>query len=257
MWDAAQYARFSDDRSRPFFDLLEQVRVVEPTVIVDLGCGNGPLTRSLANRWPAAHITGIDSSPEMLAAAAAQAIPGRLDFIPGDLSRWSATEPVDLIVSNAALHWSRDHATVLRRWVASLKTGGVLAVQMPTRFRTPSQTAIEAAMADPRWASRLKGVGLHQESVQPLAWYFDLLHGLGCQVNAWETTYLHVLRGDNAVLEWLKGTALRPLLNALEESDRPAFLDDLNRRLLVDYPPRGEVTLFPFPRLFFVAIRAD
>jgi len=255
MWDAAQYARFSDDRSRPFFDLVAQVHHPDPRNIVDLGCGNGPLTRSLADRWPAARVVGIDSSPEMLVAAAGCAIPGRLDFIQGLIEDWSPTEPVDVIISNAALHWVPDHPALLPRLCAALAPGGVLAVQMPTRFTTSSQRAIEETVADPRWSAQLAGIGLHRESVMPADRYFDILRGLGLSANIWQTTYLHVLTGDNAVLEWLKGTALRPLLAALPDAERPEFLDELNRRLLAEYPPRGEVTLFPFPRLFFVAAR--
>jgi trans-aconitate 2-methyltransferase len=254
MWDAGQYLKFSEERSRPFADLLAQVHREYARLIADLGCGPGNLTRALVERWPAARVVGVDNSPEMLAKAIPSAIPGRLDFVQADIACWSPKESVDLIVSNAALHWIRDHDSLLSRLAEMLTPDGILAVQMPNRFGTPSQTAIEETASKPPWASSLKGVGLHQESVMPLPWYVDRLLGLGFTVNAWETAYIHVMTGENPVLEWLKGTALRPLLERLgREAD--GFLSALGSRLKTAYPAKGNVTLFPFPRLFFVATR--
>jgi trans-aconitate 2-methyltransferase len=136
-----------------------------------------------------------------------------------------------------------------------LASEGCLAVQMPSRFHTPSQTAIDETAADPRWADRLRGAGLHRQSVMPLTWYVEQLHGLNFAVNAWETTYVHVLRGDNPVRDWLEGTALRLLLARLDSQAAGQFLIELGSRLKAAYPPTGDVTLFAFPRLFFVAMR--
>lgn len=255
MWDAAQYLKFSNERGRPFADLLAQVSCTSPRLIVDLGCGAGNLTRTLADRWPEARVLGVDSSAEMLAKAAMHAIPGRLSFEQADVAGWSYPEPVDLIVSNAALHWVGDHHGLLARLVAQLGPSGTLAVQMPNRFQTPAQKAIEETTADPRWAATLTGVGLHRESVRPLNEYVNRLIELGCLVNAWETTYFHVLRGENPVLEWLKGTGLRPLMQKLPERQLESFLDALARRLKAAYPEQQGATIFPFPRLFFVAVR--
>lgn len=254
MWDAAQYLKFSDERSRPFLDLLAQVRLESPAQVADLGCGTGSLTRLLGERWPAARVTGVDNAAEMLAQARPLAIPGRLEFMQADLAAWQPAKPVDLILSNAALHWVPDHAALLRRLSRFLAPSGVLAVQMPNRFGTPSQTAVEEAAADPRWAAALQGVGLHRESVLPLEWYVRQLHALGLAVDAWTTTYLHVFAGEHPVLEWLKGTALRPLLKALSAS-APDFLAALGERLAAAYPQQNGVTLFPMPRVFFVASR--
>jgi trans-aconitate 2-methyltransferase len=154
------------------------------------------------------------------------------------------------------LHWVRDHDTLLIRLAGMLAASGTLAVQMPDRFQTPSQLAIDEVTADPRWASSLAGVGLSRESVKPLEWYVRRLLGLGFQVNAWQTTYVHVLSGDNPVLEWLKGTGIHQLLDRLG-AQKDEFLLALGDRLRTDYPAEGGVTLFPFPRLFFVATRAN
>jgi trans-aconitate 2-methyltransferase len=255
MWDARQYLKFSDERARPFADLLAQVRRPEAGFIADLGCGTGNLTRTLAERWPAARVVGVDNSAEMLTRARPLALPGRLDFVQADLATWSPDRPADLLVSNAALHWISDHAGLLARLAGMLAPGGTLAVQMPNRFQAPTQDAIEATSADPRWASALQCVGLHRASVMTVPWYVHRLHDLGFTVNAWETTYFHVLTGDHPVLDWLKGTALRPLLDRLGADDAGEFLRTLGARLQAAYPPRDGVTLFPMPRLFFVAGR--
>jgi trans-aconitate 2-methyltransferase len=255
MWDANTYLKFADERGRPFADLLGQVADDQPRTIVDLGCGPGQLTLTVAERWPAAQVIGVDNSPEMMEKARPLSLPGRLQFIQADIGNWSPEAPVDLVVSNAALHWLPAHDSVLSRLSAMLTPGGTLAVQMPNRFHTPAQAAIEETVAQPRWAA-LHDVGLHRESVLPLRRYVERLHELSFQVNAWETTYIHVLRGENPVLEWLRGTALRPLLASLELRAQDEFLRELAERLRTAYPPKPGVTLFPFPRLFFVATRS-
>jgi trans-aconitate 2-methyltransferase len=255
MWDAAEYLKFEQERARPFVDLLARVRRERAGTIVDLGCGTGHLTRTLAERWPDAVVIGVDNSPQMLEKARPLEQAGRLDFVLADVAAWSPSGPVDLIVSNAALHWVADHAGLLARLTGMLAPGGTLAVQMPNRFHTPAQAAIEATSADPRWAARLQGVGLHRESVQALLWYVRRLHELGFTVDAWETTYVHVLTGEAPVVKWLEGTGLRPLLAALGPDEAEEFRRALAVRLEAAYPPDTGVTLFPFPRLFFVATR--
>jgi trans-aconitate 2-methyltransferase len=255
MWDAGQYLKYAEERSRPFFDLLARVERQEADCIADLGCGPGNLTRVLCEYWPAAQVVGVDSSPEMLAQA--KAIPGRLQFVQADLASWASERPIDLVVSNAALQWVGDHEGLLRRFAKMLAAEGTLAVQMPYHFQEPAQRAIEETKADSRWRSALEGVGLHEASVSPLAWYVDRLHDLRFTVDAWQTTYIHVLTGENPVLEWFKGTALRPLLSRLAEQARAEFLHELGGRLRVAFPVRGGITLLPFTRLFFVATRSS
>ncbi len=255
MWDANQYNKFAAERARPSDDLLAQVErsAAGTRRIIDLGCGPGTLTRQLAERWSGAHVVGIDSSPDMLAKAQPLAIAGRLEFVQADLSQWSPSEPVDFIFSNAALHWIDDHEALLRRLARWLAPGGTLAVQMPNRFDGPIQRAIDEVSADRRWAASLAGVGLHKGSVQPIEWYARRLEDLRFSVNAWETTYVHVLRGKDPVLEWFRGSGLRPLLARLNEADREQFSAELADRFRALYPSRNGTTLFPMPRLFFVA----
>jgi trans-aconitate 2-methyltransferase len=256
MWDAGQYLKFTDERARPFFDLLAQVQLGQARSIVDLGCGPGHLTRILSERWPDACVVGVDNSTAMLEQARQLAVPGRLEFVEADIAAWAATGPVDLLLSNAALQWVPDHGSLLGRLAGMVAAKGTLAVQVPNRFcDTPAQTAIEQATADPRWASKLQGVGLHRESVQPLSWYVRRLLELGFTVNGWETTYAHVLTGENPVLDWLKGTALRPLLERLSPDEVQLFLAEVGARFKAAYPAVNGKTLFPFPRLFFVAKR--
>lgn len=255
MWDTQQYLRFSDERSRPFGDLLARVTTSSPHFIADLGCGPGNLTRTLSERWPTARVFGVDNSAEMLEQARSLEIAPRLDFLQADIHSWSPDEPVDLIVSNAAFHWVNDHAALLARLVTFLSSDGILAVQMPYHFQNPAHLAIEEIKADPRWRESLWGVGLHQQSVMPLEWYVERLLDLGLTVDAWQTTYIHILSGENPVLEWFKGTALRPLLKALAPKDQAEFLRELGDRLKAAYPAKESVTLLPFPRVFFVATR--
>jgi trans-aconitate 2-methyltransferase len=253
MWDAAQYLRYADERSRPFGDLLARVTAENPRFVADLGCGPGNLTRTLPERWPAAQILGVDHSPEMLGQAHPLAIPGRLHFVQADIACWRPDQPVDLLVSNAALQWVPDHDVLIARLVELLSPGGTLAVQMPYHFQNPAHLVIEETKAAPRWRGSLQGVGLNQQSVRPLLWYVEYLHDLGLTVDAWQTTYVHVLSGENPVLEWFKGSALRPLLNVLEPQAQADFLHEVGDRLKATYPPRGAVTLLSFPRLFLVA----
>ena len=253
MWDSRQYLKYSEERSRPFFDLLARVRKEQAALIADLGCGPGNLTHTLTDRWPSARVIGVDNSAEMLEQARPKAIPGRLDFVRAHIASWSPEKPLDLIVSNAALQWVDDHEILLARFAKMLAPGGVLAVQMPSLLGNPAHLAIEETQADPRWSETLHGVGLHQESVLPLAWYVEQLHDLGFQVDAWQTSYIHVLTGENPVLEWYKGTALRPLLGRLAPRAEEEFLHALDNRFKAAFPARSGVTLLPFPRLFFVA----
>lgn len=255
MWDANQYLKFADQRARPFYDLLARVEVREAGFIADLGCGPGNLTRILAERWPGAAVVGVDSSAEMLTAARANRLPGRVEFVQADIMTWTPDRPVDLLISNAALHWVPDHAALFARLAGLLAPAGTLAVQIPYHFQSQAHQIIHEVKTGPRWHGALAEIGLHERSVMPLLWYVERLHELGLAVDAWQTTYVHVLTGDNPVLEWFKGTALRPLLAALEPPAQEDFLRELGDRLRAAYPAKRGVTLLPFPRLFLVATR--
>jgi trans-aconitate 2-methyltransferase len=254
MWDARQYSRYAKERSRAFFDLVAQVPQTSMRRIVDLGCGPGDLTRTLVERWPQAVIIGVDNSPDMLAKARAHTISGRLEFVEGDLATWQGGQELNLIVCNAALQWALDHERVLGLWAGMLAPAGTIAVQMPSRFQTPSQLALEETVAQARWR-HLRGIGLHAGSVQPLTWYIERFQELGMSVNAWETIYHHVLMGEDPVLEWLAGSALRSHLARLPQDEVASFLAELRERLRAAYPEKHGSTIFAFPRIFFVARR--
>ena len=259
MWDPDQYRRYAAERDRPFHDLLAQVPSEAPRTVADLGCGPGNLTATLAQRWPGARVTGVDSSAEMLAQAAALARPRRLDFVQADLREWRPEAPLDLLVSNAALQWVPDHESLLPHLAALVAPGGWLAFQMPRNFDSPSHTLLAEMRSGARWAARLQDLRGEPETTallrQDSAWYAGRLSALGFAVNAWETEYLHLLPGEDAVLEWVKGTALRPVLAALDETERPAFLAEYGARLRATYPAQPFGTPFPFRRLFVVARR--
>lgn len=253
MWNPAQYERFRDERKRPFFELLARVDAATPAQVVDLGCGTGDLTLVLAERWPSAHVTGVDSSKEMIEEATRRPAPERVRFELADLAEWTSASPVDAIISNAALHWLPDHATLLRRLVTLVAPGGVIAFQIPANFDAPSHRRIDEVRAHPRFAAALASVRRGQAG--RLDFYEAHLAGLGFTVDAWDTTYLHVLQGEDAVLQWLLGTTLRPVLAALSPEEGKAFVDMLRPLLRADYRPSVRGTPFRFTRRFVVARR--
>jgi trans-aconitate 2-methyltransferase len=255
-WDPNQYQRFSDERSRPFFDLIGRVPDDDVRTVADLGCGPGNLTNTLVSRWPEASVIGVDNSPEMLASAAKLSPHPHLRFVPGNIATWQSEQPLDRIISNAALQWVPDHPTLIPRLVSLLASCGVLAVQMPYNFDEPTHTVLEELLTQEPWVSIL-GSRQRQYFVQTPVWYADTLHNLGCTVDLWETIYYHVLTGPNAVVEWVKGTALRPTLSRLNEEQQQAFLTSYGEQLRTAYPERLYGTLFPFRRLFFVARHRD
>ncbi|MDL4772358.1 trans-aconitate 2-methyltransferase [Actinomadura xylanilytica] len=253
-WDPAQYGVFGDERGRPFADLLARVDLVRPALVVDLGCGSGELTASLAERWPDAVVTGLDASPDMIEAARGHALRGRLEFRTGDVADWRADRPADLIVSNAVLQWVPGHTALLPRWTRALAPGGRLAFQVPGNFGAPSHTLLRELCRSPRWRDALAGT-VRDEPVLDPSGYVDLLAREGCQVDAWETTYIQILPGEDPVLEWVKGTALRPVLSALGPADTAEFLDAYRDSLRDAYPRTPYGTVFPFRRVFVVAGR--
>jgi trans-aconitate 2-methyltransferase len=246
-WDPAQYARYGSERARPFVDLVSRIGAEAPRTVVDLGCGDGSTTALLAQRWPAATVTGLDSSAEMIAEAA---VPG-VTFRVGDVRDWRPD--AEVIVSNAVLQWVPGHEALLRRWAAALPRGGWLAVQVPGNFAAPSHQALRSLATSARWA--LAGVLPDEPPVLDPAGYADLLLDEGLAVDAWETTYLHLLPGDDAVLQWVRGTALRPVLAALPEERRAAFEAEYAAALRAAYPRGAHGTPFPFRRVFVVATR--
>jgi len=256
-WDPNQYLHFSDHRLRPALDLLARVTLDDPRLVVDLGCGTGNVTRIIAKRWSAARILGIDNSAEMLRRAAAE--PSAAQWIERDIERWAPDEPPDLIFSNAALHWVDEHDALFPRLVGMLRPGGCLAVQMPLSWDAPSHRLMRETVADGGAAGRPLGTDalrrtLARKWVADADVYYDLLVGTARHLDIWTTEYLHELEGEDPVLEWVRGTGLRPILNGLADDERTPFLDAYRRRLRDAYPPSTNGrTLYPFRRLFIVA----
>lgn len=250
-WDPAQYARFSDERSRPYFDLTGQVDAAEPGLVVDLGCGSGELTATLAARWPAATVRGLDASAEMTERAT-DCAGDRLSFELADAAQFDATG-VDVLISNALLQWLPGHQDLLVRWAGELAAGGWLAFQVPANFGSPSHRLMRELAESARWRDRLAGVLRHDDAVAEPAEYLQLLTGAGLSVDAWQTSYLHVLQGADPVLEWVRGTGLRPVLQALPADEAAEFTDEYAALLRQAYPARPFGTVFPFLRTFVVA----
>lgn len=249
-WDPAQYAQFSDERSRPFFDLTGQIGAEQPRQVVDLGCGSGELTATLAQRWPAATVRGLDASAEMIERASAVA-GGRLSFALAEAADFDASG-TDVLVSNALLQWVPGHQALLRDWAGQLNAGGWLAFQVPANFGSPSHRLMRELAGSDRWRDRLAGVLRHDAVAEP-AQYLDSLVTLGLRVNAWQTSYLHVLQGSDPVLDWVRGTGLRPVLQALGEDEAAEFSAEYAALLREAYPARPFGTVFPFLRTFVVA----
>ncbi|MEO3793434.1 trans-aconitate 2-methyltransferase [Nonomuraea sp. B10E15] len=249
MWDPVTYAVYADERSRPFIELISRVGAVDPDYVVDAGCGSGELTAQLGARWPGATVEGFDSSPAMISKA--RRLETKARFAVADVAMWRPDRSVDVIVSNAVLQWVPDHHSVLEHWVEELAPGGWLAFQVPGNFDAPSHVAIRELCASRAWSDRLGDV-LRGKPVDEPFDYLDLLNQGGSQVDAWETTYIHVLHGENPVLDWVSGTALRPVFDRLAPDEQRRFKRDLAPALADAYPARNYGTPFPFRRIFVV-----
>ena len=252
-WDPEQYLRFAGERGRPFVDLLSRVGAAAPSYVVDLGCGPGNLTRGLAERWPGADIEGVDSSVEMIAQAQAEHATERVTFAFGDVRDWTPSRPIDVLTCNATLQWVPGHLELLERYVGFVAPGGWFAFQVPGNVGEPSHTELAAVRTSARWSAVLADRDLPEPAVEEPATYVRRLSELGCRVDAWETTYLQVLAGEDAVLEWMKGTGLRPVLSALDADGQEEFLADYAERLRGAYPRESFGTVLPYRRIFVVA----
>jgi trans-aconitate 2-methyltransferase len=254
VWSPEQYGTYADERARPFRDLVERVHADNVRTVVDLGCGPGPLTASLRQVWPDAMIRGVDSSPQMLEAAAPYA-DDHLSFELGDVREWTGAD-LDVIVTNATLQWVPEQLDLLPRFVAALRPGGWLAIQIPGNGNAPSHAILREIAETEPYAEYAKDASLRPDVPGP-AEYVDALSALGCRVDAWETTYFHVLQGDNAVLEWVKGTGARPVLQSLPDDLRARFEAEYGARLAEAYPQKPYGTLLPFRRIFAVAQKEE
>lgn len=249
-WDPAQYLKFADHRLRPALDLLARVPLEAPATVYDLGCGPGNVTTLLTRRWPTARVTGVDSSPAMLEKA--RAVPG-IAWQAADLAAWAPPAPADLVYSNAALHWIDDHVRLFPRLLAQVKSGGVLAVQMPHQAANPSHQSLFAIAREPAWAAKLAGAVFSNPVLEP-SQYYDLLVPQAATLDIWETEYQHVLEGENPVLQWFMGSLLTPVLERLKGGDRDTFIRLYGEKVAAAYKPRADGrTLLTMRRIFIVA----
>jgi trans-aconitate 2-methyltransferase len=251
MWNPDVYLAFADHRGRPFYELLTRVGAESPRRVVDLGCGPGNLTVTLSERWPEAVIEAVDSSQEMVDAARARGLDASL----GELAVWTPRPDTDVVLSNAALQWVPRHRELLVRWADELPTGAWIAVQVPGNFDAPSHAAVRELASSPKWIDALSDIPFRVgKVVDSAAEYAGMLSDAGCAVDTWETTYVHELTGEHPVLDWITGTALTPVKDALSEEDWQRFRAELVPMLDAEYPARPDGrTFFPFRRIFVVA----
>ncbi len=250
-WSAAQYVKFEEERTRPVRDLLARAPAAGVRRAADIGCGPGNSTEVLIARYPDAAVVGLDNSPDMIAAARKR-LP-TIAFEVADIAAWDGSG-FDLILANAVIQWIPDHEALLPALIARLAPGGTLAVQTPDNLDEPSHALMREVAADGPWASRLAEAAGARAPRRGADWYFRLLRAHGARVDIWRTTYFHPLAGAAAIVEWVKGTGLRPFLDPLAEAEREAYLARYEARIAAAYPAEADgATLLPFPRLFFVA----
>jgi trans-aconitate 2-methyltransferase len=255
-WDPNLYLKYANERARPAADLIAQIHLDAPAQIVDLGCGPGNSTEQLRQRWPLAAITGVDNSAEMLADAKAKH--PEWQWVLCDIEAWQPEPAVDLIFSNAAFHWVAGHATLFRSLIGGVASGGALAAQMPNNFHSAAHAVMQevAANGDPRWSKTLAAAP-STFTVQPPAFYYDVLRKQARRVDIWETEYQHVMDGPKAVFDWIRSTGMRPYLDHLPDDEQRQMFEEMCLEGIQEaYRPndQGKV-LFPFRRTFIVAYR--
>jgi trans-aconitate 2-methyltransferase len=257
-WNPSRYGQYASERSTPFFDLIAHLDAAAPRRVVDLGCGPGTLTAILAERWPDAEVVGVDSSREMLEAARELPDPpANLSFQQLDINDWAPGPADDVVVTNAALQWVPNHVELIERWLPQLPDGAWFAMQVPGNFRSRSHSIMREVAESDTWHARLSAVLRPVDVVAEPDDYLTQLLDADFAATAWETTYLHVLHGDDPVLDWVRGTWLRPILGALNTDESAAFEAELGERLRTAYPAGRHGTVYPFRRLFAVGVKGS
>lgn len=253
-WSPEQYLKFADERTRAARDLLAQVPIESPRLVYDLGCGPGNSTELLIERYPGARIIGVDSSPGMLAKAR-HSYP-QASFVEGDLKNWQPGEKADLLFANAVFQWVPDHLQVLQRLLGTLPKGGVLAVQMPDNLNEPSHVAMRETALAGEWADKLKSLGRGRDRLPTPNAYYGALKPHAARIDIWHSIYNHSLEGAAGIVEWVKGTGLKPFIDPLDEAERRAYLALYQERIARAYPVEHDgKALLRFPRLFIVCVK--
>ncbi|MBL8549082.1 MAG: methyltransferase domain-containing protein [Hyphomonadaceae bacterium] len=251
-WDPNIYLKFGGERTRAAADLVARIPLDAPARIVDLGCGPGNSTAMLRARYPNGDILGVDSSEEMIAKARVSDVNARFEI--AGFESWSPAQAPDLIYANAAFHWAADPLSLVQRLFAALAPRGALAFQVPQNFDRPSHLEMNAVAADGPWAEKLKGAqrGVHIHGADCAR----ALAGRAAGLDIWSTEYLHILQGEDAVFNWISGSAIRPLMDALQGAERDGFAAAVKARLRRAYPAEADGrTFFPFRRLFVIALK--
>lgn len=253
-WSAEQYLKFEDERTRPSRDLLAQIPLADPRKVVDIGCGPGNSTELLVERWPNATVIGIDTSAEMLRQARAR-LPGQT-FIEANVAHWVPPDTCDVLFANAVFQWVPGHLKQLQRLLAQLPTGGVLAVQIPDSLDEPAHVLMREVAHEGPWSEQLSERARLRDALPPPAGYYDALGPICAHFQIWHTIYYHVLESSAGVVEWVKGTGLRPFLDLLEPGEAKQFLNQYTARVVAAYPPQADgKVVFRFPRIFIVAVK--
>jgi trans-aconitate 2-methyltransferase len=255
-WDPNQYLQFADERTLPCRDLVRRININAPASIIDLGCGPGNSTAVISERWPDAKITGLDSSSDMIAAA--RRSQPKNNWVVGDITAWAQgdEQAFDLVFSNAAMQWVNDHSKSFVGLMRHVAPGGAIAVQMPGNYDAPAHLLMRELAMSPEWKDRFPS-GVREWHVHDLQFYYDILAGHAGSIDLWATEYIHNMPEAGAIVEWYRGTGLRPFLDSLNtDSDRDKFTNEYGARLRTVYPQQSDGrVLFPFRRLFIVAYR--
>ncbi|KFG69047.1 trans-aconitate 2-methyltransferase [Microvirga sp. BSC39] len=253
-WNAGQYLKFEDERTRPAIDLIGRVPLAKIRSAVDIGCGPGNSTELIVDRYPDARVLGLDNSPDMLAKARVR-LP-QVAFQEEDIAAWNPDERYDLIFANAVLQWLPNHQRLLAKLASCLEADGCLAVQMPNNLNEPSHRLMRKVAQEGPWAEKLKAASVSREEIGSFEDYYSWLLQAGCSADLWQTTYVHPLADAGAIVEWLKGTGLRPYLDPLSPEEQSGFLDQYHAEIEKAYPAQADGrVLLRFPRHFMVALK--
>lgn len=253
-WNSTQYLKFRSERTQPAVDLVNRIEADNPRKIADLGCGPGNSTQVLAGKFKNAYILGVDNSENMITAAR-EKYPD-LDFCIHDISSELSgmDHDFDVVFSNACIQWVPDHKSLIPEMLSLLKEGGTLAVQIPMNLDEPIHRIIVEISSSEKWKACFPERRIFY-TLSP-GEYFDVLSEHTNEFHLWQTTYYHVMKSWQDILEWYRSTGLRPYLSVLAEDRKGEFEEEFLQRLVKAYPMQknGDI-LFRFPRFFFIACR--